>query len=91
MANRATITAALKREGYPVDLYRGVGYYYFVWDDLDAGGTWHDVSVAVCNFRDLTPDQWLEEGRTFAEAVKKLHPKNETVLQCRHTQSTGVN
>ena len=91
MANRKTITAALKREGFPVDLYRGEGYFYFVWDDLDKGGTWQDVSVPVCNFRDLTPEQWLEEGRAFAKDVKKLHPANDSVLQCSHTQSTGVN
>lgn len=63
----ATVTRKLRAEGLPVELVRGAGYHYFVWDD---GTHFETASEMVYRFRDLTVDQWVSRGRDFAAKVQ---------------------
>lgn len=62
-ARREDVNRILKREGLPVTLFRGNGYFYLNYDD---GETFQTYSVYVCYFYELTVDQWLTEARDFA-------------------------
>jgi hypothetical protein len=63
----ATVTRKLRALGHPVELVRGDGYHYFVWDDGDHYDT---ESVYVPRFRSWSVDRWVQEGVAFAETVR---------------------
>ena len=63
----ATVTRKLRGEGLPVELVRGNGYHYFIFDD---GNLYESHSIMVPRFRSQPLERWLEIGRTFAEMVK---------------------
>ena len=46
-----------------IELIKGEGYHYFVFDDGVSFETW---SVMVCYTNQQTKLQWLEDGRYFA-------------------------
>jgi hypothetical protein len=50
-------------------LYRGVGYWYFVYDDPTTLGSYHTYSVFVVHLKELTLDRWIEEGTEFLKTV----------------------
>lgn len=52
-----------------LSLHRGVGhgYWYFIYDDLDAGGIYDSKSVYVPRLNDMTVAQWAEIGVAFAK------------------------
>lgn len=70
----ANVTRRLKAEGLPVELVRGEGYHYFIFDD---GERYDSKSIMCPRYGDLTLAQWLEEGRTFAREVDASQPKGE--------------
>jgi hypothetical protein len=47
----------------PVELVRGKGYLYFVFDD---GKRYDTLSVMVPRLNDLALAQWVNEGKQFA-------------------------
>lgn len=54
-----------KEIGNPkLTLNRGYGYWYFVYDDV-AKNVFEDRSVAVCYLRQMSLEQWIEEGKSF--------------------------
>jgi hypothetical protein len=63
----ATVTRRLQAEGHPVELVRGVGYHYFVFDD---GDFVESLSVMIPRFRSWSVDRWTQEGRDFAAEAK---------------------
>jgi len=63
----ATVTRRLQAEGHPVELVRGEGYHYFVFDD---GTAYESESVYIPRFRSWSVDRWTQEGRDFAETVR---------------------
>lgn len=65
----ATVTRRLQAEGLPVELVRGDGYHYFIFDD---GSAYETESVMVPRFRSWSVDRWVEEGRAFAAKARKL-------------------
>lgn len=83
MANTRTITAALQKEGLPLELVRAPeGYHYFIWDTLDTGAAnrgFETHSIMCPRFGDQTPERWLEDGRAFARELeeKGLWPLEE--------------
>lgn len=68
----ADVTAALRAEGFPVELNRGNGYLYFTYDD-PARNIFEDESIPVCYFAHQTPEQWIADGRAFALRVRAKH------------------
>lgn len=83
MANTRTITAALRKEGFPLELVRAPeGYHYFIFDTLDTGAPnrgYETHSVMCPRFGDQTPEQWLSDGRAFMAEIeeKGLWPLEE--------------
>ena len=67
-ATTRAVTAALRREGYPLELVKGEGYFYFVYDTPELYET---ESVYVYRLNELTREQWLEQGRDFGERMRK--------------------
>lgn len=63
----ATVTKRLRAEGLPVELVRGNGYHYFVFDD---GERFQSHSIYIPRFRDVAVDRWLGWGREFAALVE---------------------
>lgn len=67
-ATTRPITAALRAEGYPLELVKGEGYFYFVYDAPDKYET---ESVYVYRLNELTREQWIEQGRDFGERMQQ--------------------
>lgn len=54
-----------------LSLYRGKGYWYFVYDDLSVDATKYDtMSVYVCRLNEMSLDRWIEEGKDFVKEVE---------------------
>ena len=67
MASVASITKALQAEGFPIELVKGEGYFYFAWVGEGYAET---VSVYVNAFCHMSPARWLEEGRAAGAIMK---------------------
>lgn len=65
----AQANRAIAKAGLPLELVRGDGYHYFVYDDR--GPNYTTVSVYTCYTSDLSVEQWVEEARTAMETVNK--------------------
>ena len=62
-----TTRQILKAIDCPIlNLYKGEGYYYFVYDDL-ARGVYDSRSVYAYRLNHLSFDRWVEEGRDFVK------------------------
>jgi hypothetical protein len=55
-----------------LSLYRGNGYWYFIYDDIKATGRYDSLSVLTMRLGDLSLERWVEEGR---ELVAKMESK----------------
>lgn len=56
-----------------VELVRGAGYHYFVYDNRDTNdgvAVYETRSVMIWTTAQLTPAQWLEEAQAFADAME---------------------
>lgn len=56
-----------------LDLARGEGYWYFVYDDTSKK-LYETHSVYCCYLNQMTVDQWVEEGKDF---VAKMQEEKE--------------
>ena len=56
-----------------LNLYKGPGggYWYFVYDDTDAGGAYGDVSVYCCYLNQMSFEKWVDRGQGAIEQVLK--------------------
>lgn len=72
MAGVHTVTAAIQAAGHPeVELVRGEGYHYYVFDAVTHGsGAYETESVMVPHFRDIPHQRWIDDGISFAERMK---------------------
>lgn len=62
-----TTRKILKAIGCPIlNLYRGYGYWYFVYDDLDRG-VFEIQSVYAVHLSDMPLETWVQEGREFVQ------------------------
>lgn len=69
-----TAKKIIKEIGHPhLNLYRGEGYQYFVYDNGKEGDdmVWMDYPVYVYRLNHLSLDQWVSEGNNCIKAVKK--------------------
>lgn len=69
------VTKRLAKLGHPeVELVRGEGYHYFVFDssrvDPTAPLSYTSESVYIPHFRSWPFERWVQEGVSFAEAFK---------------------
>lgn len=64
----AKVTARLAKLGHPeVELVRGEGYHYFVFDD---GTHFETESLMVMRFRNRPFEDWVADGVDFANRMK---------------------
>lgn len=63
-----------------LELVRGSGYWYFVYDDykldihtLTYSGRYQTRSVMCQNLKYMTLEQWVEEGKDFVEEVEAMY------------------
>ena len=62
----------LKNIGEPnLQLYQGLGYFYFVYDDREE--IYDEYCVYVEKLSHLDIKEWVEEGNTFMKKVKEEH------------------
>ena len=73
--SKAKINKALELTGIPLEIERGKGYQYFIFDD---GKAYETHSVYVAYLSHLTLEQWVAEAR---EAWRTMKSKLEEV-QC---------
>ncbi|MAW27130.1 MAG: hypothetical protein CL498_03965 [Actinobacteria bacterium] len=74
-----TAKKIIKEIGHPhLNLYRGEGYQYFVYDNGKDGGdmVYGDYSVYVYRINDLSLDRWVSEGK---DCIKQIE---EEFAQC---------
>ena len=62
---RAQIIGAI--DNPHLQLYRGDGYFYFVYDD--GKDRWEDHAVYVYRLNHLSYDKWIAEGLDFLKKV----------------------
>jgi hypothetical protein len=53
-----------------LELVRGRGYWYFIYDDV-AKGLYDTKSVYVMHLRDMDFDQWVSDGREFVAKMER--------------------
>lgn len=62
-----TTRKILKAIGCPIlNLYKGEGYWYFVYDDLDRN-VFETQSVYTVRLSNLPLEEWVREGREFVQ------------------------
>lgn len=62
-----TTRKILKAIGCPIlSLYKGEGYWYFVYDDLDRN-MFETQSVYAVRLSDMPLETWVQEGREFVQ------------------------
>lgn len=61
-----TAQRAIDKAGIPLELVRGEGYHYFIYD---RNGQFDTVSVYVCYTNSLSPERWVEEARTAIKTI----------------------
>jgi serine protease inhibitor ecotin len=68
-----TVTKAIAAAGHPeVRLYRGDGYHYYEFDDIDGPtGAFETQSVMCPRFSDMAHEQWVAGGIAFATKMKE--------------------
>lgn len=64
-----TLNNVFSAKKLKVELARGKGYQYFIYDD----GVHYDTrSVMVYKLNDLSLSEWITEGEAFAKDMKKI-------------------
>jgi len=58
-----TVNNVFSASKLPLELVKGKGYLYFVFDD---GKRYDTLSVMVARLNDLSLAQWVDEGKQFA-------------------------
>jgi hypothetical protein len=70
--SKADLNRQFKSEGLPLELVKGNGYFYFVYDDGTPTG-FDTFSVYVCHFDHLRVADWFAYGADFArDTVARL-------------------
>ena len=66
----ARINAAIAKAGIPLEIVRGEGYQYFIYDD---GKYFETVSVYVCYLNTFSVEEWVNQaGQAHVEILERL-------------------
>jgi len=68
MANTRTVTNKLRAAGFPMELVRGNGYFYFTYS---SEGVFETESEMVYRFNDLSEVEWVKRGEEFGRKVRR--------------------
>ena len=64
MATQLRTINRILREEYPnIELVKGKGYFYFIFDD--GGKKYETLSVMVYALNQMSLERWLSDGRDF--------------------------
>lgn len=69
MTNRTTLkqaNRAIAKAGIPLELERGAGYHYFIYD-VPSKGYYETVSIYVCYTNTYTAQEWVEQAARVYE------------------------
>lgn len=61
-----------------LQLVRGAGYWYFIYDDV-ANGIYETTSVMTMRLGDFTVEEWAADGREFVAKVERQHAERKNV------------
>lgn len=67
--SKKSINIKLAALGHPVEVEKGEGYIYFIYDTLDNGGRFETYTTLTPYLNDYTEKQWVEMAIEFSEAV----------------------
>jgi len=67
MITLARIQNAINKAAIPLEIVRGEGYQYFIFDN---GKHYDTVSVYTCYLKDFTIERWVQEAEAAYEVVK---------------------
>ena len=68
MATIRQAQRAINRAGIPVELVRGEGYHYFVYDNPEKG-IFDTISVYVPYTNQLSVERWVEEAKDAYDTI----------------------
>ena len=68
MATIAQANRAIAKSGTPLELVRGEGYHYFVYDD---GKHYDSLSIYVPYTNTYSPSEWVEQAESAYETIAK--------------------
>lgn len=60
---------AIAKAGIPLELERGEGYHYFIYD-VPARNIYETVSIYVCYTNTYTAAEWAEQAARVAEQIR---------------------
>ncbi len=67
---------AVDKAGIPLEIVRGEGYHYFIYDHF--GPDYETVSVYLMHTNSFSAAQWAEEARqVYADILKRLRERGE--------------
>ena len=61
-----SINKTFKEDKLPVELVKGDGYFYYIFDLIDTHNVYDSKTEYVYRLSDLTQDEWVRLGRKFA-------------------------
>ena len=61
---------AIDKAGVPLELVRGAGYHYFVYD-VPSRGIYEDVPIYVPFTKDYTAAEWAEEAAYVMDGIRQ--------------------
>lgn len=72
MTGARSAAAVLRAVGCPhLALYKGEGYWYFIYDDVAGVNSYDSYSVMTMRLNDMSLERWAAIGRAFAADVAK--------------------
>jgi hypothetical protein len=72
MTNRTTLkqaNRAIAKAGIPLELERGEGYHYFIYD-VPALNIYETVSIYVCYTNTYTAQEWAEQAARVYDQIR---------------------
>jgi len=66
----AQVNRAITNAGFPLELERGEGYHYFIYDN-ESAVIYETESVYVCYTNTYTPQGWVEQAKWAWDEIRK--------------------
>ena len=72
MTTLSRVNAAIAKAGIPLELERGEGYQYFIFDNA-ADNQYETISVYVCWLKEYSVKEWVNQaGLAYCEILERL-------------------
>lgn len=68
---------AIDKAGIPLEIVRGEGYHYFVYD-VPARNIFETISIYICYTKTYSPEEWANQaGLAFIELQRILRDRGD--------------